>query len=297
MNYFQCPRVVFAALVCLPQSQLSVAQQPSPGVPAFKVAAPNGQESILLGDLHVGIPGLSQPDASVFDKARVFVTEHPPGNPAPARLKAGDQVAPWAQALTAAERKAYYSRAECLGPNGKARAEEALTYKSAQTANQIAYQVCDQKGAAPPSRQWLLGLYAHSVGLPLGFLEQAGWVEAQRHLVPDEVSDVSLRWILQRDPRTVLSEVVEAMNVGDYERIAIASRNSMGGAKTADRFIDIMLTQRNKHWLPGLRKFLDEGRAVVLVGAGHLPGQNGLVELLRADGYTVTPIRLPALPQ
>jgi uncharacterized protein YbaP (TraB family) len=34
--------------------------------------------------------------------------------------------------------------------------------------------------------------------------------------------------------------------------------------------------------------FLEEGGAFIAVGALHLPGEAGLVELLRAKGYTVT---------
>ncbi|WP_429538012.1 TraB/GumN family protein [Paraburkholderia youngii] len=43
-----------------------------------------------------------------------------------------------------------------------------------------------------------------------------------------------------------------------------------------------------------LPPLLDEGGAFVLVGVGHLPGRDGLIELLRARGYTVTPVTLPA---
>lgn len=50
-------------------------------------------------------------------------------------------------------------------------------------------------------------------------------------------------------------------------------------------------TERNRAWLPRLQVLLDEGGpdedALVVVGALHLLGEDGLVELLRAEGYTV----------
>ena len=45
---------------------------------------------------------------------------------------------------------------------------------------------------------------------------------------------------------------------------------------------------RNHRWLPGLREMLDKGNAFVAVGALHLVGADGLVALLRAEGYEVT---------
>ena len=48
--------------------------------------------------------------------------------------------------------------------------------------------------------------------------------------------------------------------------------------------------ERNRAWLPRLQQLLDESReddALVVVGAIHLLGDNGLVELLEAEGYTV----------
>jgi len=37
-----------------------------------------------------------------------------------------------------------------------------------------------------------------------------------------------------------------------------------------------------------LKKLMAEKSLVFAVGALHLPGENGLIDLLRAEGYTVT---------
>jgi uncharacterized protein YbaP (TraB family) len=47
---------------------------------------------------------------------------------------------------------------------------------------------------------------------------------------------------------------------------------------------------RNRAWLPKLQALLDDSEgdnALVVVGALHLLEQDGVVELLRAKGYTV----------
>jgi len=45
---------------------------------------------------------------------------------------------------------------------------------------------------------------------------------------------------------------------------------------------------RNRMWMPRLLPLLEQGNAFVAVGALHLPGEDGLIELLRAEGWTVT---------
>jgi uncharacterized protein YbaP (TraB family) len=53
-------------------------------------------------------------------------------------------------------------------------------------------------------------------------------------------------------------------------------------------FEDTMIYRRNRSWIPQLEQLFAEGGAAVVVGAGHLRGDRGVPELLRAKGYTVT---------
>ncbi len=54
-----------------------------------------------------------------------------------------------------------------------------------------------------------------------------------------------------------------------------------------------LLVERNLIFLRNARPLLDEGGAVIAVGAGHLPGATGLVEMLRGAGMTVERVVLP----
>ena len=54
----------------------------------------------------------------------------------------------------------------------------------------------------------------------------------------------------------------------------------------------LLLGARNERWLPFVEQLVAEGGGFLAVGAGHLPGTDGLVALLRARGYQVT--RVPA---
>ncbi|XWN31871.1 MAG: TraB/GumN family protein [Devosia sp.] len=53
---------------------------------------------------------------------------------------------------------------------------------------------------------------------------------------------------------------------------------------------DVMLTQRNTRMAERMQEALKDGGAVVAVGGLHLIGDDGLVELLRQEGYTLTPV-------
>lgn len=58
-------------------------------------------------------------------------------------------------------------------------------------------------------------------------------------------------------------------------------------------FVDKGITARNRRMMESLRLLLDESRVFVAVGALHLPGDEGLIALLRADGYRLQPLPNP----
>jgi uncharacterized protein len=55
-------------------------------------------------------------------------------------------------------------------------------------------------------------------------------------------------------------------------------------------FTDLLLYNRNKNWVNTMERIFSSNSVVVAVGAGHLPGDKGVINLLRKAGYTVEPI-------
>lgn len=55
-------------------------------------------------------------------------------------------------------------------------------------------------------------------------------------------------------------------------------------------FADILLYRRNANWVVKLKSLMADRSLLVAVGAGHLPGEKGVLNLLRKAGYTVTPV-------
>lgn len=58
-----------------------------------------------------------------------------------------------------------------------------------------------------------------------------------------------------------------------------------------DHFEQEMLIKRNRKWIPVMTKAMQEKPSFFAVGAGHLGGKEGVVALLKEQGYKVTPVR------
>jgi uncharacterized protein YbaP (TraB family) len=57
-----------------------------------------------------------------------------------------------------------------------------------------------------------------------------------------------------------------------------------------DEMLAKMLTNRNKKWIPLLTNWMQEKSLFIAVGAGHLAGDEGVINLLKRQGYTVEPV-------
>lgn len=53
---------------------------------------------------------------------------------------------------------------------------------------------------------------------------------------------------------------------------------------------DLLLNGRNKNWVAQLKTIMKTSPVFVAVGAGHLVGKQGLIALLREEGFTVQPL-------
>ena len=53
----------------------------------------------------------------------------------------------------------------------------------------------------------------------------------------------------------------------------------------------ILLDQRNIRWAEQLPKQFEKGSNFIVVGALHLPGENGVINLLKKQGYKIKPVK------
>jgi uncharacterized protein YbaP (TraB family) len=61
--------------------------------------------------------------------------------------------------------------------------------------------------------------------------------------------------------------------------------------KDFGEYDDIMLKQRNTNWIKVMAAAMKKIPSFFAVGAAHLPGNNGVISLLRKQGYKVTPVK------
>lgn len=270
------------------------------GVPAFAVTAPNGRQSLLIGVMHVPAIGLLRPAPSVLAGKRHFVLEHE-GKTSPAELGVPQGVtttlairAGWAAGLSAAELETYHRRAACAGKTPD-QADELLTHSEVRDANQVAYAVCGlnpfQAADAALTLSAMLDYH-----LKPEYLEDDAFVQRQRLAVPEGIEQRGFRWALSHDPAEVLAPVTEAFNAGDFVGLQRLVDGSFANSADAAAHRRIMVDERNAAWMHRLHGYLDDGDAAIVVGAQHLPGQHGLLARLRAEGYGVELVRVPASP-
>ena len=102
--------------------------------------------------------------------------------------------------------------------------------------------------------------------------------EQQDRLLAESLKEMST----EKASVTRLTDAWKAGDAGAVERIVLADLK-------ADPFLyQRLLVERNKNWIPKIEAlFARKGHALVLVGAAHLVGTDGLVAMLKARGYTV----------
>jgi uncharacterized protein len=55
-------------------------------------------------------------------------------------------------------------------------------------------------------------------------------------------------------------------------------------------YTNILLTNRNKAWIPKIEEVAKQKPTLFAVGAAHLAGKEGIIMLLRSHGYTIEPV-------
>ncbi|HLF45469.1 MAG TPA: TraB/GumN family protein [Chitinophagaceae bacterium] len=84
------------------------------------------------------------------------------------------------------------------------------------------------------------------------------------------------------------TEMMDAYKEQDLEKLDAIIRKPESGL---ENYEDILLFNRNINWVKKLKIILQERSVTIAVGAGHLSGEKGLIELLRKEGYKVKPVK------
>ena len=93
---------------------------------------------------------------------------------------------------------------------------------------------------------------------------------------------------LSGNPLTEFNEILDVYKDQDLERM-----NELFIAdESLSEFADDLLNNRNKNWIPIIEKEMKKSSIFVAVGAAHLPGETGVLNLLKLQGYTVKAVSI-----
>ena len=87
--------------------------------------------------------------------------------------------------------------------------------------------------------------------------------------------------------KKITLEMIDVYREQDLDRMDELMKKSDPGLET---YMDLLLYDRNRRWVDQMPALMREGSMLFAVGAGHLPGDQGVIKLLQKKGYTVTPM-------
>ena len=121
-----------------------------------------------------------------------------------------------------------------------------------------------------------------------------------------ETIEEQMRFLDNLSPKDQVNMVMETIRGGDKDKsqthrlvdnyltqdIEKIHSFIVNSDMNSPEFEETMLNNRNKRWIEPIRKIIKKNKAFIAVGAGHLGGPNGVIELLKKKGYTLKPIKL-----
>ncbi len=129
---------------------------------------------------------------------------------------------------------------------------------------------------------------AKQAGKEVAGLETAAYQLGLFDDLSPELQERYLKYSLKEADQTIarIDEMVTAWQQGNAQMI-----ESMMQAEMKEDFPKLynkLLNERNYNWFPKIEALLaKEETPMIVVGAGHIVGQNGLVSLLKEQGYEV----------
>lgn len=107
--------------------------------------------------------------------------------------------------------------------------------------------------------------------------------------IPDSLEVKNLMDMLHHfeKHRKNFSELIGFYKAGNLQKLYFATTQSpdLLGSK------EILLDRRNRNWIPVMEKAMQQHATFFAVGAAHLAGNTGVIELLREKGYKVKTVK------
>jgi uncharacterized protein YbaP (TraB family) len=148
--------------------------------------------------------------------------------------------------------------------------------------------------------EWTKAGFDENLGLDMHFYQQAtadGKPVQGLETIAYQVSRFD--GMSPKEQEALLTSSLEEMDDQIENITALTGAWKQGNAREVERLVladvqsdpalyDRLLVERNRNWLPQIEAlFARPGHALVVVGAAHLVGPDGLLKMLEARGYTI----------
>lgn len=257
----------------------------------WKIEAPGAKPSYLFGTIHVDDPrvtALPAPVGSALDGADRFVME---------ALLDGDSLTQMAKAMYFDDGR---TLEQVIGRDLYAATLKALKARGIPDANvekQKPWAVMMALSMPAPETGEFLDLVletrAAKQGKPVAGLEtMAEQIAVFNDLpMPDQVALLKETVRTQPELEKDYGELIRAYLARDLRRLSeISDKHDPEEDRLYRTVTDRLLTRRNARMQQRMAPFLKQGNAFIAVGAAHLGGDTGLLNLLEQAGYRVIPI-------
>ena len=102
----------------------------------------------------------------------------------------------------------------------------------------------------------------------------------------EEQADALLEMIDHEDSKGLLQQLTDAYKSQNLDTLWKVFQEQMTGYE-----YDAIVKVRNLNWEKQMKELLPKQSTLFVVGAGHLPGESGMINLLREAGYKVKPVK------
>ena len=102
----------------------------------------------------------------------------------------------------------------------------------------------------------------------------------------EEQADALLEMIDHGDSKGLLQQLTNAYKSQNLDTLWKVFQEQMTGYE-----YDAIVKVRNLNWEKQMKELLPQQTTLFVVGAGHLPGESGMINLLREAGFKVKPVK------
>lgn len=84
-----------------------------------------------------------------------------------------------------------------------------------------------------------------------------------------------------------MNEMTKVYKEQDIEKLYTLSASE---ESSTSAYMDLLLYKRNRNWVGQFPAITKDNSTLFAVGAGHLGGEKGVLQLLKNEGYAVRPL-------